>query len=198
MMGSEADEDEKALRAFVDFKDAYTIDYKRINDDDVLVDAMAEADTLDLKKILMRYRRLKNEAVLRDPVFAQRILKNYFSCIRKVGVLIKKQEGSFFGVWDSRFVVLTNAGFMYFKAEQLKNESDMQPQNFKPLNDFCVVKVPAEVSVLYKTFLGRWRPQVCFQSGVPQDRLDIKGHDAAGSHRARHERMDPRLKTPLD
>lgn len=167
VMGSEADEDEKALRAFIEFKDAYTIDYKRINDDDVLVDAMAEADTLDLKKILMRYRRLKNEAVLRDPLFSQRILKNYFSCIRKVGVLVKKQEGSFFGVWDSRFVVLTNAGFMYFKAEQLKNESDMQPQNFKPLNDFCVHKVPAEVSLLYKTLLGCWRTQVCFQSGVP-------------------------------
>lgn len=117
VMSKEADDDEKALRAFIAFKDAYIIDYKRINDDDVLMDAMTEADTLDLKKILMRYRRLKNEAVIRDPNFSQRILKNYFSCIRKVGVLVKKQEGSFLGKWDSRFVVLTNAGFMYFKAE---------------------------------------------------------------------------------
>ena len=117
VLSKEADDDEKALRAFIAFKDAYIIDYKRINDDDVLMDAMTEADTLDLKKILMRYRRLKNEAVIRDPNFSQRILKNYFSCIRKVGVLVKKQEGSFLGKWDSRFVVLTNAGFMYFKAE---------------------------------------------------------------------------------
>ena len=95
VMSKEADDDEKALRAFIAFKDAYMIDYKRINDDDVLMDAMTEADTLDLKKILMRYRRLKNEAVIRDPNFSQRILKNYFSCIRKVGVLVKKQEGSF-------------------------------------------------------------------------------------------------------
>ena len=88
---------------------------------------MAEADSLDLKKMLMRYRRLKYEAVLRDPNFAQRTIRNYFSCIRKVGVLVKKQEGSFFGVWDARFVVLTNAGFVYFKTESLKDESDMQP-----------------------------------------------------------------------
>jgi len=51
---------------------------------------MNEADTTDLKKLLMRYRRLKNEAQMRDPKLAMRILKNYFSCIRKVGVLIKK------------------------------------------------------------------------------------------------------------
>lgn len=80
---------------------------------------MNEAETMDLKKLLMRYRRLKNEAQLRDQKLTTRILKNYFSCIRKVGVLIKKQEGSWTGKWDSRFVVLTNAGFVYFKSERL-------------------------------------------------------------------------------
>ena len=90
MQSVSAFEEALALKAFIEFKDAYQIDYKRINDDDVLCDAMAEADSLDLKKILMRYRRLKNEAVLRDPQFSQRIIRNYFSCIRKVGVLVKK------------------------------------------------------------------------------------------------------------
>ena len=111
----------------------------------MLVDAMSEADTLDLKKILMRYRRLKNEAMIRDPAFSTRILKNYFSCIRKVGLLVKRQEGSWMGKWDTRFVVLTNAGFVYFKSEKLLTESDLSPQNFKPLNDFVVTRVPSQV-----------------------------------------------------
>jgi hypothetical protein len=55
-----------------------------------LIDAMNEAETLDLKKLLMRYRRLKNEALIRDPRLTNRILKNYFSCIRKVGILVKR------------------------------------------------------------------------------------------------------------
>jgi len=61
-----------------------------VSDEDVLIDAMNEAETLDLKKLLMRYRRLKNEAYVRDPKLTIRILKNYFSCIRKVGVLVKR------------------------------------------------------------------------------------------------------------
>ena len=80
---------------------------------------MNECDNLDLKKLLMRYRRLKNEAKIRDPRLANRILKNYFSCIRKVGVLTKKQESSFFDKWDSRFVVLSNAGLIYFTSDKL-------------------------------------------------------------------------------
>jgi len=140
------DEDEKALQAFIRYRDTYTVDYDRVNDEDVLVDAMHEAESLELKKLLMRYRRLKNEAQVRDSRLCGRILRNYFSCIRKVGVLVKKQESSFFDAWDSRFVVLTNAGLIYFKSEKLQTESDLVPQNFKPLNDFVVTKVnPNEV-----------------------------------------------------
>jgi len=100
MNTSSVDEDEKALKAFIQYRDTYQIDYNKVCDEDVLVDAMNEAETLELKKLLMRYRRLKNEAKIRDPRLANRILKNYFSCIRKVGVLIKKQESSFFDKWD--------------------------------------------------------------------------------------------------
>jgi hypothetical protein len=95
-----ADEDEKALKAFIQYRNSYQIDYNKVCDEDVLVDAMNEADSLMLQKMLMRYRRLKNEAKVRDPKLANRILKNYFSCIRKVGVLTKKQESSFFDKWD--------------------------------------------------------------------------------------------------
>lgn len=101
MRRNTVDEDEKALRAFVQYRESYQIDFERVNDEDVLIDAMNEAETLELKKLLMRYRRLKNEAQIRDPKLSNRILKNYFSCIRKVGVLVKKQESSFFDKWDS-------------------------------------------------------------------------------------------------
>lgn len=60
------DEDEKALKAFMQYRASYKIDYARVNDEDVLIDAMNEAETLELKKLLMRYRRLKNEANSRD------------------------------------------------------------------------------------------------------------------------------------
>ena len=56
------DEDEKALKAFMLYRDTYKIDYERVNDDDCVVDSMEECDSLELKKLLMRYRRLKNEA----------------------------------------------------------------------------------------------------------------------------------------
>ena len=87
---------------------------------------------------------------MRDQKLANRILKNYFSCIRKVGVLIKKQESSWTGKWDSTFVVLTNAGFIYFESESLKEEKDLKPRNFKPLNDFVVTPVPQSVSLTFK------------------------------------------------
>jgi hypothetical protein len=48
------------------YRESYKIDYARVTDEDVLVDAMNEAETLELKKLLMRYRRLKNEANSRD------------------------------------------------------------------------------------------------------------------------------------
>ncbi len=127
MTKSAVDEDEKALKAFVAYRETYAIDYSRVCDEDVLIDAMNEAETLELKKLLMRYRRLKNEAQIRDPRLCTRILKNYFSCIRKVGVLVKRQESSFFDNWDSRFCVLTNAGLIYFTSEKLQTESDLVP-----------------------------------------------------------------------
>lgn len=99
---------------------------------------------MELKKLLMRYRRLRNEAQQRDERLTSRILKNYFTCIRKVGVLAKKQESAFFDSWDMRFVVLTNAGLLYF-PKQFKSEADLTPQNFKPLNDFVVAKVDPKV-----------------------------------------------------
>jgi hypothetical protein len=146
MSKSSVDEDEKALKAFVQFRESYQIDYSKVCDEDVLVDAMNEAGTIELKKLLMRYRRLKNEAKIRDPRLANRILKNYFSCIRKVGVLIKKQESSFFDKWDTRFVVLSNAGLIYFSSDKLQTEDDLKPQNFKPLNDFVVTVAKPDVS----------------------------------------------------
>jgi len=136
---------------------------------------MNEADTTDLKKLLMRYRRLKNEAQIRDPKLANRILKNYFSCIRKVGVLVKKQEGSWTGKWDSTFVVLTNAGFIYFESETLKEEKDLKPRNFKPLNDFVVTAVPPSVSLppILIQSLGSKRSKKRFQAdflkGLPRN-----------------------------
>lgn len=63
----ENDADEKALNDFLGLQKSYKIDYERVNDDDVLFDAMHEADTNDLKMILMRYRKLKAEAIVRDP-----------------------------------------------------------------------------------------------------------------------------------
>ena len=90
MTKSSVEEDDKALKTFIEFRSTYAIDYTRVCDEDVLIDAMNEAESLDLKKLLMRYRILKNEAQTRDPRLTTRILKNYFSCIRKVGVLIKK------------------------------------------------------------------------------------------------------------
>ena len=74
-------------------------------------------------------------------------MRNYFSCIRKVGILMKKEERSWLGKWDSRFVVLTNAGFIYFNSESLQSEDDLKPRNFKPLNDFVVHNVDPKVSL---------------------------------------------------
>jgi hypothetical protein len=44
-------------------------------------------------------------------------------------------------------VVLTNAGFIYFESESLKEEKDLKPRNFKPLNDFVVTALPPSVSL---------------------------------------------------
>ena len=93
----------------------------------------------------MRYKRLKQEVSQRDPSFTQKVMRNYFTCIRKVGSLEKKSDG-FLGSWQKRFVVLCNAGLIYFKADKMKKMDDLVPQNFKPLNDFVLQEVPESVS----------------------------------------------------
>lgn len=67
-------------------------------------------------------------------------------------MLIKKLESSWTGKWDSTFVVLTNAGFIYFEGESLKDEKDLKPRNFKPLNDFVVTAVPPSVSLSFNFY----------------------------------------------
>ncbi len=111
-----------------------------MTDDDALADAMLAAGEVDKKKLLMRYKRLKQEVLQRDPAFTNKVLRNYFTCIRKVGCLWKKSEG-FFGNWQQRFVVLSNAGLIYFKIDVMNSKDDLTPQNFKPLNDFVLQEV---------------------------------------------------------
>lgn len=41
-----------------------------------------------------------------------------------------------FGSWQQRYVVLTNAGLIYFKPENVYKKDGWEPQNFKPLTDF--------------------------------------------------------------
>lgn len=74
------------------------VNYDNVQDDDALADAMIAADDLDKKKLLMRYKRLKQEVEQRDAVFVSKVMRNYFACIKKVGTLWKKSEG-FFGGW---------------------------------------------------------------------------------------------------
>ena len=69
-----------------------------MTDEDALADSMLAAQDLDQKKLIMRYKRLKQEVEQRDPAFAGKIMRNYFATIRKVGTLWKKSEG-FFGNW---------------------------------------------------------------------------------------------------
>ena len=119
-----------------------------MTDDDALADAMQAADSLDMKKLLMRYKRLKQEVVQRDPTFTSKVLRNYFTCIRKVGQLEKLGEG-LFGRWQTRFCVLSNAGLIYFKMDSMKSKDDLAPQNFKPLHDFVLQDVKDGVSDLF-------------------------------------------------
>ena len=44
-------------------------------------------------------------------------------------------------------MVLTNAVFIYFESESLKEEKDLKPRNFKPLNDFVVTALAPSVSL---------------------------------------------------
>ena len=111
--------DEETISTFENFKAGYKINYKKISDDDVLFDAWEVAECVEQKRLLVRYRRVKNEAYLRDHLFTNKIVRNYFSVVKKVGILMKKEERSWVGKWEPRFVVLTNAGFIYFNGESL-------------------------------------------------------------------------------
>mmetsp|Transcript_38602 Transcript_38602/g.50599 ORF Transcript_38602/g.50599 Transcript_38602/m.50599 type:complete len:186 (+) Transcript_38602:3266-3823(+) len=98
---------------------------------------MLAANDLDKKKLLMRYKRLKQEVLQRDSAFTNKVMRNFFTCIRKVGTLNKKSPG-FLARWQTRFVVLSNAGLIYFKVGDMQSKDDLSPQHFKPLNDFVV------------------------------------------------------------
>ena len=81
----------------------------------------------------------------KDQIFTSKVLRNYFTLIRKVGTLWKRGSG-FFGSWQQRFVVLTNAGLLYFRVDEMRKEEDLEPQNFKPLNDFVIAEASMDVS----------------------------------------------------
>ena len=116
----------KTLQTFMELRNKTKIDLNNVSDDDALADAMKGADNLRQKKLLMRYKRLKQECLAKDPVFTNKVLRNYFTLIRKVGTLWKR-GGGFFGSWQQRFVVLTNAGLMYFKVDEMRKEEDLEP-----------------------------------------------------------------------
>jgi len=65
---------------------------------DVLADAMNAAVTLDQKRILMRYKRLKAEIIDRDRPFTYRVTTNYFTMVRKCAPLSKYRD-SLIGAW---------------------------------------------------------------------------------------------------
>lgn len=140
------DHDLRALQTFKELRERTEVNYDSVTDEDALADAMMAADDLDQKKLIMRYKRLKQEVEQRDSAYALKITRNYFTCIRKAGTLWKKSEG-FFGNWQQRFVVLSNAGLIYFKVDSMKKEDDLKPQNFKPLHDFVLIEVPESVSI---------------------------------------------------
>lgn len=108
---------------------------------------MMAANDLDKKKLLMRYKRLKQEVLQRDAAFTNKVMRNYFTCIRKVGTVEKKSPG-FLGRWQKRFVVLSNAGLIYFKVGDMQSKDDLAPQQFKPLNDFVIKEVSEQVSIV--------------------------------------------------
>jgi hypothetical protein len=64
------------LDEFLKGRENFQMDYDNINEDDTLADTMQVADTLALRKMLMRYRRLRRECVKRDIDWAKRVLSN--------------------------------------------------------------------------------------------------------------------------
>jgi len=123
------DTDEQALEAFTRLREATPyIDYDRVSDDDVLADAMKVAKELKTKKMIMRYKRLRQECLLRDKLYANRVLNNMFTQLKKAGNL-QKRNGGFFGSWTPRFAVLSNAGLVYFKPDSItaSNSDEFEP-----------------------------------------------------------------------
>ena len=55
------DNDLRALQTFAELRERQTVNYDRVTFDDALADAMKAAEGLDKKKLLMRYKRLKQE-----------------------------------------------------------------------------------------------------------------------------------------
>jgi len=53
-------------------------------------------------------------------------------------------------------VILTNAGFIYFESE-IEKETEMEPENFTPLTDFCVLQVDPSVSTHYTNFFSKFK-----------------------------------------
>lgn len=86
------------LATFEELRGHSTINYNAISEFDVLADAMHAAETLDQKRTLMRYKRLKAEMLDRDRPFTYRVTTNYFTMVRKCGPLSKYREG-LMGTW---------------------------------------------------------------------------------------------------
>jgi len=57
------DHDLRALQTFAELRERTKVNYENVTDDDSLADAMIAAEDLDSKKILMRYKRLKQEVL---------------------------------------------------------------------------------------------------------------------------------------
>lgn len=129
--------EDQALTTFEEKRKEMVIDFNNVAEDDSLADAMKANIGMKTKKMLLRYKRLKMECERKDPIFTQKVLRNYFTLIRKVGSVYKR-GGKLVASWQQRFVVLTNAGLVYFKIDEMKKEEDLEPQNFKPLNDFAI------------------------------------------------------------
>ena len=136
------------------------MDYENINEDDTLADTMEVADTLALRKMLMKYRRLRRECVKVDIDWAKRVLSNNMLQVRKASILFKRGSG-FFGTWQSRYFVLSTMGLVYFKQDEISKLSvEYEPQGYKPIADI-VVSVAHDVSLMFILTLIGWTT-VCF------------------------------------
>jgi len=96
VLGAKASEEE--LANFEELRKYSTVNYNQVSDLDVLADAMHAAVTLEQKRILMRYKRLKAEMIDRDRPFTYRVTTNYFTMVRKCGPLSKYRD-SLIGAW---------------------------------------------------------------------------------------------------